>query len=586
MNDPGTRFDTILAGGLFFDGLGTRASIKHVGITDGHISAISDEPLEAGAATEVIDARGQWVMPGFVDMHTHYDAEVEVMPGLVESVRHGVTTCVLGSCSLSLALGTPSELADQFCRVEALPYDAVLQILQEKKTWDSLPAYFDHLGTLPLGPNVASFIGHSALRVHTMGMERALTHVKPTSDELCAMDRHVTEGLDAGYIGMSIQTLPWDKVGGSSELRSRPLPSTFARWSEYRRLAAQLRARGRILQGVPNVSTKVNILLFLMVSAGILRKPLKTTVISMMDTLASRGIHRLAGFLSRVFNVLFGAAFKWQALPEPFELWADGMDVVVFEEFGAGAAALHIEDLMARKDLLRDPRYRAAFRRQFRSKLAPKIFHRSLRRSTILAAPDAGLVGKSFAAVAEERSADAVDVFLDLVAEHGDALRWYTVMANDRPAELERIVAHPDVLIGFSDAGAHLRNMAHYSFPLRMLRLARDAERRGQPFMTIERAVQRLTGELGAWLGLDVGTLAVGKAADVVIVAPDRLGPLLDVVHESPPVASLGGVARLVNEGAGAVRHVLVSGGDAIRDGEPSARLGTERGLGRVLRAS
>jgi N-acyl-D-aspartate/D-glutamate deacylase len=587
MNDarPTPPFDTILAGGLFFDGLGSKPSVKHVGIAAGRIAAVSEVPLEPADATTVIDARGHWVMPGFVDMHTHYDAEVEVMPGLVESVRHGVTTCVLGSCSLSLALGTPSELADQFCRVEALPYDAVLSILQQKKTWDSLPAYLDHLGTLPLGPNVASFIGHSALRVHAMGMERALSHVAPTTEELRAMDRHVTEGLDAGYIGMSIQTLPWDKVGGSTALRSRPLPSTFASWREYRRLAAQLRDRGRILQGVPNVSTKVNILLFLMISAGILRRPLKTTVISMMDTLASRGIHRLAGFLSRAFNLLFGAAFKWQALPEPFELWADGMDVVVFEEFGAGAAALHLQDLMSRKELLRDPAFRAAFRRQFRSKLAPKIFHRSLRRSTILAAPDASLVGKSFSAVAAERGADPVGTFLDLVAEHGEKLRWYTVMANDRPAELERIVSHPDVLIGFSDAGAHLRNMAHYSFPLRMLRLVREAERRGAPFMPVERAVHRLTGELGAWLGLDVGTLAVGKAADVVIVDPERLGPSLDIVHEAPPLENLGGVSRLVNEGAGAVRHVLVSGGDAIRNAQPCADLGTRHGLGRVLRA-
>jgi N-acyl-D-aspartate/D-glutamate deacylase len=195
-------------------------------------------------------------------------------------------------------------------------------------------------------------------------------------------------------------------------------------------------------------------------------------------------------------------------------------------------------------------------------------------------------VGKSFAAVADERSADPVDTFLDLVAEHGDALRWYTVMANDRPAELERIVAHPDVLIGFSDAGAHLRNMAHYSFPLRMLRLARDASLRGAPFMTIERAVHRLTGELGEWLGLDVGTLAVGKAADIVIVDPERLGPSLDEVHEALPLACLGGVSRLVNEGGGAVQHVLVSGRDAIRDGRPSAGLGTKKGLGRVLRAA
>lgn len=581
-------FDTILEGGLFFDGRpddGAAPVVKHVGIKDGKIAAISDAPLERGDATEVIDATGHWVMPGFVDMHTHYDAEVEVSPGLVESVRHGVTTCVLGSCSLSLALGSPTDLADQFCRVEALPYDAVREILETKKTWNTLPEYFDHLASLPLGPNVASFIGHSALRVHAMGMERALSHVTPTSEELAVMDRHVAEGLDAGYLGMSIQTLPWDKIGGSGELRSRPLPSTFASWSEYRRLAAQLRARGRVLQGVPNVTTKLNILLFLFASIGILRKPLKTTVISMMDTLASRGIHRLAGVLSRVFNSLLGAQFRWQALPEPFELWADGMDVVVFEEFGAGAAALHIEDLMKRRELLRDPEYRSAFRRQFRAKLAPKIFHRSLRRSTILAAPDPAIVGKTFTEVATERGIDPVDGFLDLVAEHGDALRWYTVMANDRPKELERIVAHPDVLIGFSDAGAHLRNMAHYSFPLRMLRLARDAELRGEPFMSIGRAVHRLTGEIGDWLGIDAGTLAIGRAADVVVIDPTRLGPALDVVHEAPPLACLGNVSRLVNEGGGAVRHVLVSGGRAVRDATPASDLGQRRGLGRLLRA-
>lgn len=582
----GNSFDTILEGGLFFDGEGRAPSMRNIGISGGRVAAISEAPLEAGPDTRVIDARGKWVMPGFIDMHTHYDAEIEVSPGLLESVKHGVTTCVVGSCSLSLALGSAKDLADQFCRVEALPYEAVRAILDEKKTWDTLPGYLEHLGELPLGPNVASFIGHSAVRVHTMGMERALSRVTPTSDELRAMDRHVTEGLDAGYLGLSIQTLPWDKVGGSSDMRSRPLPSTFARWSEYRRLARQLRERGRILQGVPNITTKVNVLLFLLESVGLVRRPLKTTVISMMDTAANPGIHRLAGFLSRTFNLLFGADFKWQALPEVFELWADGMDVVVFEEFGAGARALHLEDLAKRRDLLRESRYRAEFRRQFRSMLAPKVYHRNLERSKILTAPDPKLAGKTFAEVARERGVDQVDCFLDLVAEHGDALRWYTVMANHRPKELERIVAHPDVLIGFSDAGAHLRNLAHYNFPLRLLRLARDAAERGEAVMPIERAVHRLTGEIAAWLGIDAGTLAVGKAADVVVVDPARLGPALDDVHEAPPLDYLGGVARLVNEGNGAVQTVLVSGREAVRDGETTPDLGVKKGFGRVLRAA
>lgn len=579
------EFDTIIENGLFFDGTGAPSEVRHVGIADGKIAAISETPLPPGATTRVIDARGKWVTPGFVDLHTHYDAEVEVAPGLVESVRHGVTTCVMGSCSLSLALGSPEDLADQFCRVEALPYDAVRSVLEEKKTWDDLPSYLEHLDELPLGPNVASFIGHSALRVHVMGMRRALSRKeRPTAEELAKMDGLVREGLDAGYLGLSIQTLPWDKVGGSRDLRSRPLPSTFARWSEYRRLARPLRERGRILQGVPNVTTKVNILLFLLESAGILRKPLKTTVISMMDTIANRGIHRLAGFLSRTFNRLFRAEFRWQALPEKFELWADGMDIVVFEEFGAGAEALHLDDLAKRRDLLQDSGFRARFRRQFTNKLSPRVFHRSLRLSTIVAAPDASVVGRSFADVARERGVDPVDAFLDLCAEHGDALRWYTMVANDRTDVLEEIVAHPDVLIGFSDAGAHLRNMAHYNFPLRMLRLVRDAERRGEPVMTTERAVHRLTGEIASWLGIDAGTLAIGKRADVVVVDPGRLGEELDDIREAPPMAELGGVARLVNQSGGAVREVLVSGRAVVVEGEPEAILGREK-CGRVLRA-
>src|SRR5690606_15974062 len=125
----------------------------------------------------------------------------------------------------------------------------------------------------------------------------------------------------------------------------------------------------------------------------------------------------------------------------------------------------------------------------------------------IVDCPDPTLIGRSFAAVARERGQDPIDALLDLVAEHGLALRWYTVVANDRRRWLEWIVAHPDVLIGFSDAGAHLRNMAYYNFPLRMLKLVRDAEAEGRPFMTIARAVQRLTGEIAEWLGLDAGRI-------------------------------------------------------------------------------
>src|SRR5258705_7624526 len=107
------------------------------------------------------------------------------MPELFESVRHGVTTIVVGSCSLSLAIGKPVDLADMFCRTEAIPRPAVLSLLQSQMDWKGPTSYFEHLDSLPLGPNVAAFLGHSAIRVEAMGMERSVTKgVRPTAQEM------------------------------------------------------------------------------------------------------------------------------------------------------------------------------------------------------------------------------------------------------------------------------------------------------------------------------------------------------------------------------------------------------------------
>lgn len=578
-------FDWIIENGLFFDGRGSPPAARHLGIRDGKVAAISEAPLPRGPETQAFDARGCWVTPGFIDMHTHYDAEVELAPSLSESLRHGVTTVVFGSCSLSLAIGTPEDLADQFCRVEAIPYEIVRPLLEQRKTWTTVTEYFEHLDTLSLGPNVSSFLGHSALRAHVMGIERSLDeHEQPTEGELARMEGILREALDAGYLGMSVMTLKWDKIGGSREIRSRPLPSTYARWSEYSRLCRVLRERGRVFQGVPDASAKVNVLLFILESMGLGRKPLKTTVISLMDLRADRLLYRLAGVGARLANTLLGADFRLQALPEVFDLWADGMDLVVFEEFGAGAAALHLQDPADRARLLRDPVYRARFRKEWTSKLLPKAFHRDFNQSEILACPDERLVGKSFARIAEEEGREAVDVFLDLVAQHGAALRWYTVMANDRRAPLEHIVRHPDALIGFSDAGAHLRQMAHYNFPLRMLRLVKDAAQEGRAIMPMEQAVWRLTGEIGDWFGIEAGRLEIGRQADVVVLDPAGIDAEVDKALEAP-MEGFEGIVRMVRRNERAVRVVLVNGRLAVRDGQVLPEVGMRRGFGRLLRA-
>lgn len=554
------RYDLALNGGTVFDGTGAPRREASVAVKDGVVAAIGDGPFEA---ERVVDARGLWVMPGFLDVHTHYDAEVEAAPALSESLIHGVTTTFMGSCSLGAVLSEPLDIADMYTRVEAMPREHVLPLFEKRKTWRTPREYREHLSTLPLGPNVACFMGHSDLRCAAMGLERSVTEdEEPTSDELARMKAWLSEGLDAGFLGLSCNTNRWDKLGGT-RFRSKPLPSTFARWEEIRALVSVVRERGRVLQGIPNISAKYDTFLFFFESAGWwFRRALKTSLVSMVDVRSNRLIYKALGLFTRLVNRVLGGDVRFQALPMQFDLFVDGLDAPVFEELGAGTAALHLEEAAARRELLLTPSYRRWFRRQWTSVFAPKVFHRDFRHSRVVSAPDASLVGLSFHEIAARRGRDVVEVFLDLCAEHGDALRWRTVIGNDRPHAVKEILAHPDTSPGFSDAGAHLRNMAFYNFPLLMLRLAlRDG------FVSVERAVHRLTGEIAEFYGLDAGRLAVGSRADVAVVDPAALDDSLDGIHEGT-MPEFGGWMRLVRRNPAAVPYVLVNGRVSAERGE------------------
>ena len=578
-------YDVLIQRGLVFTGRDEAPTLADIAIRDGRVQSISEAPIPSSAAREVIAADGQWVMPGFIDFHTHYDAEIEVHPELSESVRHGVTTIVMGSCSLGAALGEPEDIADIFCRVEAVPRKFMLPIMNEGKDWNTLTEYFEHLDQLPLGPNVAAYVGHSNLRMHVMGFSRSVDeNVRPTKAELKQMTDLLEEGLDAGYLGLSVQTLPWDKLDGDRE-RSKPLPSYFATWSEFRAFTRILRRRGRIFQGVPNLVKKWNVGLFLLESAGLIRRPLKTTVISIMDIIANRSIYWVVPMFPRLFNKLLGADFRFQALPNPFEVWADGMDLVIFEEFQAGTEAMHLVNMGQRTELIQDPDYRARFKKEWSAMFSPRVYHRNFHHSDIVRCPDEALVGRSFSSLAEERNQHPVDTFLDLVAEHGAELRWHSVIANDRKEPLEYIMKHPDSLIGFSDAGAHLRNMAFYNFPLKMLAQAKMAQSEDRPFMSVQRAVHRLTGEIGDWFGLDVGHIKPGGRADIVVVDPKHLSAAMNGPTEAP-IEGFGGFARMVNRNPETVPAVLINGRLAVHKGQPVPELGQSRDFGQLLRAT
>ncbi len=195
------------------------------------------------------------------------------------------------------------------------------------------------------------------------------------------------------------------------------------------------------------------------------------------------------------------------------------------------------------------------------------------------------MIGKSFGQVGVDRGGlHPVDAFLDLVLEHGRALRWRTTISNHRPDVLKKLARDSGVQMGFSDAGAHLRNMAFYNMGLRLLRHVRDAELTGKPFMTIENAVHRLTGELADGYRIDAGHLRIGDRADLVIVDPDRLDSTLDGYAEES-VDQYGGLSRMVNRNDDTVAAVFVGGRAVFLDGEPTEIVGKER-TGRFLRAA
>lgn len=364
--------------------------------------------------------------------------------------------------------------------------------------------------------------------------------------------------------------------------RSRPTPSVFAHWGEYRFLNRVLRRYGAVWQGVPNVSTKVNVLGFLAESAGWgVRDPLRTMVITLMDVKVDRMVHRTVGALSRLFNTVLGADLRLQSLPVPFEMHVDGMEVPVLEEDRCW-------DGRPRRRGPPGPRRPAPRPRLPRAlpgavdRMVPGAHHRDLDEARILDCPEAEVVGATFGEVARRRGQDPVDTILDVLADHGTTLRWHTVIANDRPDRLEWIMDHPDVLIGFSDTGAHLRNMAYYTFPLRMLERVRDAELAGLPFMTVGRAVHRLTAEIADYLGIDGGTLAPRRPADLVVVDPTGLDDRVEQMDEAP-MAGLDGYVRYVRRNPGTVRSVLVNGHLAWHDDAPGDGLG-EQPMGHLRR--
>ena len=621
MDGGSVRWDVLFRNALVFDGTGEAPSVRDVAVLDGRIAAVG-EALPESRAQRLIDVGGQWLMPGLIDIHTHFDLEVELEPGLPEAVRHGTTTVVVANCSLGLAYGNQRRdgadpIVDCFARVENVP-KPVLRKVGDRVTWNDSKAYLDHFEQLALGPNIVPMIPHSMLRIEVMGLQASVSR-EPTEAELQQMGELVEKGMREGYVGFSTDALPFHFLANHPNVQKQ-IPTQFASFAELKFLTQILRRWGRVWQATPPKDDKVAVFRnFLLTSGRFFGRPLKVTAVAAIDIATNRALLKMGLLMSRILNSRFVRGhFRLQALAAPFKLWSDGVVTPIAEEIPVlrRLNECDLEDRAARQRIMADPAWAAEFRRMWMHgkrgfslarlkrllRLDDNVLTRRLSDMTVESCPVADWNGESFQAIYERlqhwqagtgqaRSAaeqeafdsfprpvaDDCDFVLHLLRRFDTDLRWWTVTANRDHATIKKLLTNPLLLPGFHDSGAHLTNMAFYDGNLRTLQYAQQDGLR-----SVAAAVRRLTREPAEFFGLDVGLLQPGMQADLIVVDPQALQAYDSDAGIRYIYRDIFEHHQLVNRSDGVVRHVMVRGRLAWQDGAYTEQFGRER-LGRVL---
>jgi N-acyl-D-aspartate/D-glutamate deacylase len=604
-------WQVLIRNALVFDG--TRSPPRHedLAVADGRIAARGPS-LDPARAERVIDATGRWLMPGLLDIHTHLDLEVELAPGLPESVRHGTTTVVVGNCSLGTAFGAQRRdgedpILDCFTRVENIP-KSVLRKVVDRIDWNDTAGYLQHLGQLPLGPNVVPLIPHSMLRIEVMGTAAAVSR-QPTVGELSRMSGLLEQAMQQGYAGFSTDAIPFHYLANAPHTDKR-VPTQYASHGELRTLLEVVRGHDRVWQCTPDASNRVaTFLRFFLTSGRLFGRPLKTSALTAVDLTHERRTWKLFPLIAGLLNSkLLDGRFHFQVLATPFRMFAEGAICPIFEEFESSRQlmACDIEDVDMRRRIMATEAFGELFVREWHDAGAVSTFNRDLDALTIECCPVPEWHGETFGAVYRRlrdhqsgrrdvarspAEAEALASFPDpigcegalllhLVRRYDRDLRWWFTVANDRPEVLERLLFHPHMLPGFNDSGAHLINLAFFDGNLLMLQIAqRDSLEK------VAHAVRRLTREPAEFFGVDAGRIDVGAQADIVLVDPEALRTYDTDANRRMVYRDIFGHEQLVNRSDGVVTAVFIAG-EQVWDGAGfTAALGTRR-LGRPLVAN
>jgi N-acyl-D-amino-acid deacylase len=501
----GMHADIVIRGGTVVDGTGAPGRSADVAITGGRIS-------EIGARLQgdrVLDASGQVVSPGFIDIHTHYDAQVFWDPDLTPSSFHGVTSVIAGNCGFSIApirAEGVTLLARTLQHVEDMSFDT----LAAGVPWDefeTFPQYLDCVAARGTALNYGCYVGHTAVRLYVMGED---AYERPaTDDEIALMQAVVADAMAGGAAGFaSSASLTHNGDQG------RPVPSRVADLTELRALLEPVKQCGR---GV-----------VALLPGGVF---------------SNEEVFRLQREVGRPFTwtallTVKGYPYHEKVIAAHDAAWADGVEVwpqvscrpLVFQMNLSEPFTLNMRPTFAalmgkskeeRVAAYRDPSWRATAWEDVSGKAGGfPLNWANISVAESRAHPE--LADHPVAVVAEERGCTPLDVMLDVSLDDDLEARFRSVLANDDPDAIAWLLPRDNVLFGLADSGAHVSQLCDACFSTDLL--GNWVRERG--VMPLERAIHKLTGEPAGVYGLaDRGTIEAGKAADLCVFDPETVAP-------------------------------------------------------------
>ncbi len=550
-------FDIVIRNGLVVDGEGGPGVLADLAIQDGRIAAIGQN---LGEGKQTLDATGRVVAPGFIDPHTHFDAQLLWDGQARPALEHGVTSVIPGNCSLSLA---PLKIADRatvvgmFQQIEEMPPEAFTEKFA-KWTWEDFAGYCAAIEP-DLAINVAPLVGHSLIRLWVMGAESQQRAA--TADEIVAMQDLLRQCLRDRAIGLSTSFVDVDANG-------RPVPSRFAEFAELDALCQVLGEEGgRMLQVVPEFyDADITIARVDQLADLSLKHGIPTTFSPVFDSHATpKAAPRI---LDRVAEQFARGARVWpQMQTRPIDISFSMLNPSLFLARLPRWVRVLRQPLDQRIAALNDPATRASMIADCGPDGGEAMFGRLVVRGGDRA--PAAYVGRRLGDIARERGEGAAEAAINISCENGLDVAFLAANGgHDDTSRIGPMLANPLVHIGASDGGAHLASFSTYGDTgylfSEFVRASGD--------FTLEQAVKKITADTADIWGIkDRGRLKPGLAADVVVFDADTIARLEErPVHDVP-----GNGLRYIRSATG-VDAVLVNGAvvyahGAYTDARPGA---------------